>query len=107
LSSRKQWIAYGLRAAGQIVIDEGAKKAILSKGRSLLPTGIIQVDGSFERGDAVSCSDPHGSEFARGLANYGSDELDRIKGRKSGEIEGILGYKYADEIIHRDDLVIF
>jgi glutamate 5-kinase len=106
LSSRKQWIAFGLKPAGQIVVDEGAKTAILSSGRSLLPTGVTDSQGSFERGDAVSCLDGMGSEFARGLVNYGAEDLKRIQGKRSREIEGIIGYKYADEIIHRDDLVI-
>ena len=106
LSSRKQWIAYSLKPAGSIVVDEGAKKAIVSNGKSLLPTGVSEVRGDFERGDAVCCLDSQGSEFARGLVNYTCGELESIKGRKSREIEGIIGYKYTDEIIHRDDLVI-
>ncbi len=106
LSSRKQWIAYGLKPTGQIVIDAGAKEAIVSDGKSLLPTGVIEVRGTFERGDAVSCLDSGGVEFARGLVTYSYDEMERIKGRKSGEVEGIIGYKYSDEIIHRDDLVV-
>ena len=106
LSSRKQWIAYGLKPAGQIVVDEGAKKAIVSNGKSLLPTGIVEVHGEFDRGDAVSCLDSHGHEFGRGLVNYNCRELTRIMGRQSRDIKKIIGYRYADEIIHRDDLVI-
>ncbi len=106
LSSRKQWIAYGLKPVGRIVVDEGARKAIVSGGKSLLPTGIIDVLGDFERGDAVSCFESQGQEFARGLVNYNCHELRRIRGKKSREIEAIIGYKYSDEIIHRDDLVI-
>ena len=106
LSSRKQWIAYGLKPTGHIVVDEGAKKAIVSHGKSLLPTGVIDIRGDFERGDAVCCFDVRGFEFARGLVNYNDDELRVIKGRKSQEIEGIIGYRYTDEIIHRDDLVV-
>jgi len=106
LSSRKQWIAYGLKPAGRIVVDDGAKKAIVSNGKSLLPTGVNAVQGAFERGDAVCCFDSRGFEFARGLVNYNCNELESIQGRKSQEIEGIIGYKYTDEIIHRDDLVI-
>lgn len=106
LSSRKQWIAYGLKPAGRVVVDEGAKKAIVSNGKSLLPTGVSGVHGDFERGDAVRCLDSGGFEFARGLVNYNCHELENIKGRKSREIEEIIGYKYTDEIIHRDDLVI-
>jgi glutamate 5-kinase len=106
LSSRKQWIAYGLKPSGRIIVDEGAKKAIVSNGKSLLPTGVLEMTGDFERGDAVSCLDSQDLEFGRGLVNYNRDELERIKGRRSREIEGLIGYKYADEIIHRDDLVI-
>jgi glutamate 5-kinase len=106
LSSRKQWIAFGLKPAGQILVDEGAKTAIVSSGKSLLPTGVTGLQGNFERGDAVSCLDGRGSEFARGLVNYNAEDLRRIQGKKSREIEGMIGYKYADEIIHRDDLVI-
>jgi len=106
LSSRKQWIAYGLKPAGRIVVDEGAKKAIVSDGKSLLPTGIIDVQGDFERGDSISCFDSQGLEFARGLVNYNRHELQSIQGKRSREIEGLIGYKYSDEIIHRDDLVV-
>ena len=106
LSSRKQWIAYGLKPAGQIIVDEGARKAIVSDGKSLLPTGVVEIHGEFDRGDAVSCLDTRGLEFSRGLVNYNYRELRNIKGRQSREIERIIGYKYADEIIHRDDLVI-
>jgi glutamate 5-kinase len=106
LSSRKQWIAYGLKPSGRIVVDDGALKAIVSNGKSLLPTGISAVEGDFERGDSVSCVNSQGNEFARGLVNYTHGELDRIRGKRSREIEGLLGYKYTDEIIHRDDLVI-
>jgi glutamate 5-kinase len=106
LSSRKQWIAYGLKPAGRIVVDDGAKRAIVSDGKSLLPTGVSAVEGDFDRGEAVCCLDSQGSEFARGLVNYNWSELEQIRGRKSREIEGIIGYKYTDEIIHRDDLVI-
>lgn len=106
LSSRKQWIAYGLKPAGQLVVDEGAKNAIVSAGKSLLPTGVVDVRGDFERGDSVSCYDPGGKEFARGLVNYNRQELESIQGKKSKEIEPTIGYKYTDEIIHRDDLVV-
>jgi len=106
LSSRKHWIAFNLKPKGDIIVDEGAKRAIVQKGKSLLPSGIVKVKGSFERGDSVSLIGPRGKEFARGLVNYTSDELERIKGLKTGEIEKYLGYKYSDEVIHRDDLVV-
>ncbi len=89
-----------------MVVDEGAKKAIVQKGKSLLPSGILEVRGIFNRGDSVSCLGPRGKEFARGLVNYSSEELDKIKGLKTDKIEKVLGYKYSDEVIHRDDLVV-
>jgi glutamate 5-kinase len=106
LSSRKHWIAYSLKPAGRIIIDDGARKAIVSGGKSLLPTGVGGAEGDFERGDAVCCIDPHGVEFARGLVNYSAAEIRNIQGKKSREIERIIGYKYTDEVIHRDNLVI-
>lgn len=106
LSSRKHWIAFNLRPKGDLIVDEGAKKAIVQKGKSLLPSGVLEVRGSFGRGDSVSCVGPRGKEFARGLVNYSVQELDKIKGHRTGEIEKVLGYKYSDEIIHRDDLVV-
>jgi glutamate 5-kinase len=106
LSSRKHWIAFNLKPKGDVIVDEGAKKAIVQKGKSLLPSGVLEVRGSFDRGDSVSCVGPRGKEFARGLVNYSLQELEKIKGHRTGEIEKVLGYKYSDEIIHRDDLVV-
>ncbi len=106
LSSRKHWIAFNLKPKGDVIVDEGAKKAIVQKGKSLLPSGVLEVRGSFDRGDSVSCVGPRGREFARGLVNYSVQELEKIKGHRTGEIEKVLGYKYSDEIIHRDDLVV-
>ena len=106
LTSRKGWIAYGSRSKGNIIIDEGAVKALIEGGKSLLPSGIVHVEGNFETGDAVYCVDVKGTRIAKGLTNYDSYELVRIKGRKTSEIEGILGYKYSDEAIHRDNLVL-
>jgi len=106
LTSRKHWIAYTLSPKGRLTLDAGAVKALLQKGRSLLPSGITEVDGRFEVGDPVSCLDPAGREVARGLVNYHAREIKKILGRKTQEIEKILGYKYYDEVIHRNDLVI-
>lgn len=106
LTSRKHWIAYTLSPKGRLTLDAGAVKALLQKGRSLLPSGITEVDGSFEVGDPVSCLDPEGREVARGLVNYHAREIKKILGRKTQEIEKILGYKYYDEVIHRNDLVV-
>ena len=106
LTSRKHWIAYTLRPKGRIVVDAGAVAVLHQHGRSLLPSGIVQVEGEFDRGESVRVCTPDGSEFARGLTDYAAVEIARLVGHKSGEIEAILGYKYGDEVIHRDNLVI-
>jgi glutamate 5-kinase len=102
---RKQWIAGSLKPAGELIIDAGALAA-LSRGKSLLPAGVTQVSGRFERGDAVRVCTAGGVEVARGLSAYSSADVERICGRQSSEIEQLLGYRGRDEIIHRDDLVI-
>ncbi len=106
LSSRKHWIAFNLKPKGDVTVDEGAKRALVQKGKSLLPSGVLTVKGPFNRGDSISCLGPRGKEFARGLVNYSSQELEKIKGLRTGQIEKTLGYKYSDEVIHRDDLVL-
>ena len=88
------------------MVDDGAKKAIVQKGKSLLPSGVVKIRGSFDRGDLVTCQGPRGKQFARGLVNYSATELEKIKGLRSDQIESTLGYKYSDEVIHRDDLVV-
>jgi glutamate 5-kinase len=102
-AARKRWIAGVLKPEGTLIIDAGAARA-LSEGKSLLPAGIRQIDGRFERGDAVLVKDQTGREIARGLAAYGAADAERIAGKKSLEIEAILGYRGRDEMIHRDDL---
>ncbi|HYG89843.1 MAG TPA: glutamate 5-kinase [Azospirillum sp.] len=104
-SARKAWIAGHLNASGVLVVDEGAARA-LKQGASLLPAGVAEVEGEFERGDVVIVRDREGRELARGLSAYGSDEARQIRRRKSQEIETILGYRGRDEMIHRDDLVV-
>ena len=106
LSSRKGWIAFHLKTKGEVVVDEGAKRAISLKGKSLLPSGVVKVSGTFDRGDAVACVGPRGKEFARGIVNYSIYELEKIKGLRTQQIEKVLGFKYSDEVIHRDDLVV-
>ena len=106
LSSRKGWIAYSVRCRGAIVLDEGAVKAIVERGKSVLPSGIVRTEGAFGEGDAVACLDQSGNRIAKGLTNYGADEIVKIQGRKTSEIESVLGYKYSDEVIHRDNLVL-
>ncbi len=106
MPSRKGWIAYGIKSKGMIYLDDGAVHAIIMKGKSLLPSGILKVEGDFKVGDAVSCLSSEGKKVAKGLANYSSGEIELIKGKKTSEIERILGYKYSDEVIHRDNLVV-
>ncbi len=102
---RKQWIAGLLQPAGVLHVDAGAAKA-LRGGKSLLPAGVTQVEGRFDRGDAVSVRDADGAEIARGLSAYSSEDARRASGRRSQELEAILGYRGRDELIHRDDLVL-
>lgn len=102
---RKQWIAGTLKPAGELRVDAGAAAA-LRHGKSLLPAGVTAVAGKFERGDALIVRDSAGLEIARGLSAYSSADAERLRGRKSVEIEALLGFRGRDEIIHRDDLVI-
>jgi glutamate 5-kinase len=104
-AARKQWIAGTLKPAGSILIDAGALKA-LQEGKSLLPAGVIGTRGRFERGDTVSVVGPDGGEFARGISAYSDGDTARIQGRRSSEIESLLGFRGRDEMIHRDDLAI-
>lgn len=104
-AARKRWIAGTLDPQGQLEVDDGASRALAS-GRSLLPAGVVSVEGRFAKGDAVSIINGNGSEIARGLVAYDMDEARKIAGRKSAEIEALLGYRGGDELIHRDDLVL-
>ncbi len=105
-NSRKYWIAFTLRARGRIFIDEGAKTALVEDGKSLLPSGVTQVEGDFALGDPVTCVDPSGNPIAKGLVNYSADEIRKIMGLKTAKIEQVLGYKDYDEVIHRDNLAV-
>lgn len=106
LVARKQWIASQLQSRGQLWLDAGAAQAIQRTGGSLLPVGVVKVEGEFGRGEVVSCMSPDGKLLAKGLVNYNSEEAERIKRKPSREIEGILGYIDAPELIHRDNLVL-
>ncbi len=106
LTRRKHWIAYTLKPTGTVVVDQGAYEAITQRGRSLLPKGLKEVQGKFSSGECVRCVDPSGREFARGLVNYSAAELEKIKGTHSARIESLLGYTLAEEVIHRNDLVL-
>jgi glutamate 5-kinase len=105
LTARKRWIAGALKPVGTLTVDDGALNA-LKAGKSLLPAGVIAVEGRFERGDAVRVLDRGGREVARGLSAYAGADAAIIKGHKSREIEALLGYRGRDEMIHRDDLVL-
>jgi glutamate 5-kinase len=104
-TARKSWIAGSIKPQGRLIVDPGAAAA-LAKGGSLLPAGITVIEGSFQKGDAVAVLGPDGRDLARGLAAYGAEEAQRLKGRKSGDFEALLGYRGPDEMIHRDDLVL-
>lgn len=106
LSHRKRWIAFGRHVSGTLQIDDGAKTAVLHQGKSLLPAGIIKVEGNFNAGAAVRVVDKKANLIARGLVNYDSDSLKKIIGRKSVEIAEILGRKDFDEAIHRNNMVL-
>jgi glutamate 5-kinase len=106
VNSKKRWIAYGPQLNGELVIDQGAERALVRQGKSLLPSGIVALSGEFEEGDLIKIVSIDHAELGRGFTNYGWDQLLKIQGKKSGEIEAILGFKTADEVIHRDNLVI-
>lgn len=106
LVARKQWIANQLYTRGELFLDDGASAVICESGKSLLAIGVEDVKGDFERGEVVSCLNRSGQEIARGLANYSSEEARKLQGRLSTEIEAVLGYVDAPELIHRDNLVI-
>jgi glutamate 5-kinase len=106
LAARKQWLADHLTVAAKLKLDAGAVRALQRDGKSLLPIGVVEVAGDFERGEVVACVDPDGREVARGLVNYSASEARRILRRPSGEIAAILGYMDEPELIHRDNLVL-
>ncbi|MGE5597661.1 MAG: glutamate 5-kinase [Hyphomicrobiales bacterium] len=106
LESRKRWILGSVTRAGRIVVDDGAARALRQSGRSLLPAGVARVEGEFSRGEAVEVRDLSGHRIAAGMTNYGSSELERIRGLHSDRIAETLGYEYGEEAIHRDNLVV-
>ncbi|MDX1496451.1 MAG: glutamate 5-kinase [Salinisphaeraceae bacterium] len=106
LGARKRWIAGMTRPSGQLVIDDGAAKALQQGGRSLLPVGVVRIEGEFSRGDLVSFADAQGRELGRGLVNYNSQEAQQLLGRSSEAIVDVLGYPGDEELIHRDNLVL-
>ncbi|HID51928.1 MAG TPA: glutamate 5-kinase [Anaerolineae bacterium] len=106
LENRKRWIYAGLRPSGSIMIDEGAARALAANGSSLLPAGIVRVEGNFTRGDSISIQGPDGRELARGITRYTSADLTRIAGRQSDDIEAVLGYAYGPVAVHRNDMIL-
>lgn len=105
-SSPKRWIALAARPRGTLVVDHGARVAVTRRQQSLLPSGIVAVRGEFLRGCPVDIEDDHGDVLARGLTCYSSNEIERIMGHRTSQIPSILGYAYAPEVVHCDDLVL-
>lgn len=106
LPRKKWWTAFAFKVRGVIWIDEGAEHAVLHSGRSLLPSGVIKIEGDFRRGECVEVHNLEGAAIAKGITNYSSPDINKIKGLKSVDIEKKLGYKYTEEVIHRDNMVI-
>jgi glutamate 5-kinase len=106
MASRKRWIGFGARCKGEMVVDAGARQALVGRGKSLLASGILAVKGQFQPGDVVAIKDESGEEFARGLSNYSAEDAQKIKGSKTTQFASLLGYKPYDEVIHRDNMVI-
>jgi glutamate 5-kinase len=106
LNSRKKWVSIR-RSTGTVVVDEGAEIALISKKKSLLASGITRINGTFDMGSVVSVHSCNGTKIAKGIVNYNSGELNQIKGLKSSEIKKVLGSKFFDEVINRDDLIIY
>jgi glutamate 5-kinase len=106
VAARKRWLESHLQIRGVLHLDDGAARVVTQSGRSLLPVGVVKVEGRFGRGEMVSCVDPSGVEIARGLVNYDADEARQIAGVGSGLIAQVLGYHDDDEMIHRDNLVL-
>ncbi|PYM87152.1 MAG: glutamate 5-kinase [Candidatus Rokuibacteriota bacterium] len=108
LAARKRWIAFAVPPQGRLLVDAGAREALIERGKSLLPSGVVDIEGDFDAGEVVAlcAADGDGKEFARGLVNFDAQELRTIRRAKTAEIEGLLGYKSVDEVVHRDNLVV-
>ncbi len=107
IKNRKKWIGMGPKSSGKLFLDDGASEAITKRGKSLLPSGILKIEGRFSKGQQVTCiNNSTKKPIARGLISYSSEETQLVKGKRSGEIERVLGYKYSDEVINRDNMVL-
>jgi glutamate 5-kinase len=106
MESRKRWMLSGLNSRGALRVDLGAARALRKGGKSLLPAGVVAVEGDFRRGDVVSILDGEGNRIGCGLANYDAGEAVKIKGAQSRDIQGLLGHEYGDEVVHRSNLVL-
>jgi glutamate 5-kinase len=106
MTRKECWIAFAFKSKGRIMVDQGARAALLEAGKSLLPSGIVKVEGEFARGECVDIADGEKNSIARGIVNYSSSDIGKIKGSKSIEIEKKLGYKYTEEVVHRDNMVL-
>jgi glutamate 5-kinase len=106
LPAWKRWLGYTAQPRGRLIVDAGAENAVRTQGRSLLPIGVVQVAGSFGKGDVVTLVGPEGEEFARGLSNYAAGELDRVRGLRTEQIRELLGAVPYEEVVHRDNLVV-
>jgi glutamate 5-kinase len=106
MTRKECWIAFAFKTKGSLCVDRGAEKALLNRGKSLLPSGIVKVEGEFGRGECVDIKDGDTKVIAKGIVNYSSSDIAKIKGSKSIEIEKKLGYKYTEEVIHRDNMVV-
>ena len=106
LKTRQHWIAYTKSPKGRVVVDSGARRALESGKKSLLPSGIKAVEGRFREGDSVEIVDEQETSIACGLVNYRASDLDKIKGVKTGQIESVLGYRGYDEVVHRDNMIL-
>jgi glutamate 5-kinase len=106
LAARKRWIAFTQRAQGSLFVDAGAVEALSKRGKSLLPSGILRAEGSFQSGELIELCGPDGTAFARGLTNYSFEEIEKIKGKKTAQAAKVLGQLLFDEVVHRDNMVL-
>jgi len=106
MARSKWWTAFAYKVRGKIWVDEGAERAVIYNGKSLLPSGVLKIEGDFSRGECIEMNNINGKVIARGITNYSSSDINKIKGLKSIDIEKKLGYKYAEEVIHRDNMVV-